>query len=109
LPISPSGFSDTEPAVSPDGSQVAFIREDLGGNATSTVAVVHNDGSSYAALTDGQSNDLDPSWSPDGTKVVFSHGTVDSGQCCNYDIYQMNADGSSPAQLTNYPHQDFHP
>ena len=36
--------------------------------------------------------------SPDGKKIAFS-----SYRDGNFEIYAMNADGSAPANLTNYP------
>ncbi len=36
-----------------------------------------------------------PKWSPDGTRIVFS-----SNRSGNYEIWDMNSDGSNPTQLT---------
>ncbi|SVE50169.1 uncharacterized protein METZ01_LOCUS503023, partial [marine metagenome] len=44
-------------------------------------------------LTFNKSSDLDPSWSPDGSQIVFA-----SDRGGDYDIYLMDADGSN---LTN--------
>jgi TolB protein len=40
--------------------------------------------------------DLDPVWSPDGTKIAFEKG--DGNQ---YEVYVVNADGSGLTNLTN--------
>jgi Tol biopolymer transport system component len=45
-----------------------------------------------------------PSWSPDGTKIVFV-STRDG----NYEIYVMNADGSGQMRLTNNNDGDEYP
>lgn len=44
------------------------------------------------------------SFSPDGTKVVFS-----SGRTGNFELFTMNSDGSNVVQLTNTPEDEFEP
>jgi Tol biopolymer transport system component len=46
--------------------------------------------------TRGSVFDLDPVWSPDGTKIAFEKG--DGNQ---YEVYVVNADGSGLTNLTN--------
>lgn len=46
--------------------------------------------------TDNQTFDGFPSWSPDGTRIVFSTNDPD-----NYEIWSMKADGSDRRRLTN--------
>lgn len=66
---------------------------------------MNTDGSGPTNLTSGSAaQDYDPAWSPDGTKLAFN-STRDG----NYDIYWMNADGSSPTRLTYSLHQDVQP
>ena len=48
--------------------------------------------------------DVDPAWSPDGTKLAFS--TERDG---GFEIYVMNADGQNPVRLTNNSLSDFSP
>ena len=54
------------------------------------------DGSSQTNLTNNAANDLEPAWSPDGTKIAFS-----SYRDGNWETYVMNTDGSSQTNLTN--------
>jgi Tol biopolymer transport system component len=55
-------------------------------------------------LTDDPADDVDPVWSPDGSKLAFS-----SNRAGMHHIYVMNADGSSPAQITNANADDSEP
>jgi dipeptidyl aminopeptidase/acylaminoacyl peptidase len=65
-------------------------------------------------------NDSWASWSPDGTKILFSSTRFDHsiGQCtpgdpyefgCPTDIYVMGADGSNVTRLTDDPLPEFMP
>lgn len=53
------------------------------------------DGEDQRQLTDNDSNDMYPKWSPDGTRIVF-----ESDRDGDFDIFIMDADGSNVQQLT---------
>jgi Tol biopolymer transport system component len=53
------------------------------------------DGSGIKCITNSRGDDYDPSWSPDGRKIVFI-----SERTGNNDVFVMNADGSNQVQLT---------
>ncbi len=55
-------------------------------------------------LTTDPSNDLRPTWSPDGSQIAFF--SLRSG---NYDIWLMDADGNNQRQLTDDPADDRRP
>ncbi len=57
----------SNPAWSPDGSQLAFNNAAVGGNIFGQVALVDADGSNERKLAEGR----DAQWSPDGTRIVF--------------------------------------
>jgi TolB protein len=78
---------DTDPAWSPDGRRLAFVR----GGAQPAVYLVQADGSGLRRLTTGAS----PAWSPDGTRLVFSR-RVGRG----VDLYVIRADGRGLRRLT---------
>jgi Tol biopolymer transport system component len=69
------------------------------------IYVMNADGSGQTNLTNHPALDMDPSWSPDGTRIAFS-STRDDG---NGEIYVMNADGSGQTRLTNNPAPDWYP
>ena len=91
-----------DPAVSPDGTRVAFWmaattrRANGGGIFTMPI-----DGSAGpTSLTpDRTGRDADPAWSPDGNRIAFRRSTINSG----FDVYVMNADGSNVERLVGGP------
>jgi WD40 repeat protein len=62
------------------------------------------DGSGRIQLTTDPASDRNPSWSPDGTRIVFQ-----SNRDGNSELYVMNADGSNQVQITNDPETDRDP
>ena len=61
------------------------------------IYVMDADGSNVTQLTFNESNDTQPSWSPDGTKIVFISDR-DSFER-SYRIYVMQSDGSNQQRL----------
>jgi len=99
-----------EPAISPDGSEVVYMRQDSGGQDLWRVG---SDGSSPENLTEAVGEETSPEFSADGTRIAY----VGTGPkpCCdpeyNNDIWVMDADGSDQKQLTktNFPRQNLSP
>lgn len=60
--------ADSQPRVSPDGSQVAFVT--LAG-AGFQIAVMNVDGTMPQLVTDDPGVDSAPAWSPDGSNLVY--------------------------------------
>ena len=83
-------YADFSPAISPDGSRVAFdnTRHKVGTLEIGTSAL---DGSDYRRLTDNEGWNINPVWSPDGTRLAFVSG---------HGIAIMSADGSGLQTLT---------
>ncbi len=91
----------------PTGSQIAFTS---GGGAH--VEVMNADGSGRHRIVSGTGGERygHMSWSPDGSKIAFestrqNQGGGDDG----YEIWVMNADGTTLVRLTNNECPDHHP
>lgn len=86
------GRDASQIALSPDGSQLAFVSS-TGGNADLYVLDLTSGG--LRRLTDSPGLDGYPSWSPDGKRLVFQ-----SYRDGTPKLYLMGADGSGPRRLT---------
>lgn len=74
-------IEDIQPAVSPDGKQIAFVSNRAGeGGAYSEIWVMSIDGADPHQLTastqvkSGPKEAYEPAWSPDGRQIVFRRG-----------------------------------
>jgi Tol biopolymer transport system component len=106
---------DMNPSWSPDSTQVVFVcyrRQrvetrfpdpylgpygGLEGYKLKEICISDLDGKNRRQLTDNLALDLDPSWSPDGTQIVFV-STRNALKGTN--IYVMQSDGTNPIKLT---------
>jgi Tol biopolymer transport system component/DNA-binding winged helix-turn-helix (wHTH) protein len=74
-----------DPAWSPDGSQIVFVRG-------RSLFMLHSDGTQLREITHMNGPPHSPAWSPDGENIRFS---VDQRQDGKQAIWEMNADGTS--------------
>ena len=68
------------------------------------IYVINSNGTGSTRLTLDPAPDVEPAWSPDGTKIAFT-----SDRDGHAEIYVMNADGSNPLRLTDAAGGNFHP
>ncbi|MEO0787514.1 MAG: S41 family peptidase [Bacteroidota bacterium] len=76
------------PALSPDGTQLAFAYQ-------GDIWVADATGGTARRLTIHESYEYGPQWSPDGTQLAFQ-----GNRYGNDDIFVMAADGGMPQRLT---------
>jgi hypothetical protein len=93
--------ADVEADWSPRGNGLLFVRFTFGPSLNSDLYVVHADGSGLRQLTQTPDRlELQPAWSPDGTKITFfgcsAVGTPDQ-HCATYT---MNVDGSGEREIS---------
>ena len=77
------------------------------------IYVMDINGDNPQKLTNHPHADINPSWSPNGKRIVFMSardGHVDGGHGAPiYEIYVMDADGGNLRKLTNNPSDDRYP
>jgi Tol biopolymer transport system component len=95
--------SSYSPVWSPAGDRLAFVSTE-GGN--DDIYVIDVDGRDQRRLTLNQWEwDKHPSWSPDGTQIVF-WSNVGSGHS---QLWIMDADGGNRRLLVESPYNDWDP
>ena len=84
-----------DPCISPDGTKIAYIKW----GANQQLWVMNSDGFGQTLLDNPPSyGDDNPSWSPDGSKVVFQSDRTGSSE-----IYIINASGTGLTAVSGLP------
>jgi len=100
-----AGYLDKEPGYSPDGTRIVFVRDrqlvDAGApRDREALFVVNVDGSGLRQLTPWEAGVGTPSWSPDGSTIVFRGGIVGQPPTGPSHIFAIGAYGNGRRQLT---------
>jgi uncharacterized repeat protein (TIGR01451 family) len=100
--------AETSPSVCPDG-RIVYVSTDSDGN--SEIMRMNADGTGKVKLTDTSLPlmNVDPSCSPDGTKVAYSRNQLMPDLETNFEIMTMDIDGANQTRLTNRMAIDFQP
>ena len=98
---------DDHPSFSPDGKTIVFTSSRAAGPSIVSpnafdIYTMDANGANVRRLTNNNALDVEPAFSPDGTKIAFS-STRDGG---DHDLWVMNADGSNPVRLTDFGNDD---
>ncbi len=108
---------DMSPSWSPDGKRIAFASNRFSFDGEKhflsfDICVMDNDGKNLQRLTENRQDDRDPSWSPDGKRIVFRarrDGHVENRFAVTYEIYVMDNDGVNEQRLTENRKNDLEP
>lgn len=95
------GIGDSQ--ISPDGSQVLYLRTDAAWEENGTRSHIWRvgiDGSGSVQMTNGQDGESSARWSPDGSRIAFlgSRGETEHNQ-----IYLIPNAGGEASVLTDHP------
>ena len=88
--VSTSGSMNVEPALSPDGSAVAFASDRSGAFEIYVVSLARG-GKEIAITSDGK-NSMQPAWSPDGRWIAYAHNNGGG-------LWVVPSTGGTPRQL----------
>ena len=97
----------SDPQISPDGSQVLYVRnfkDVMTDKNLSNIWLINSDGSKNRPITTGNQNDNYPRWSHDGQKIIFKSNREDE----RMKLYLMWIDTKEMAPLTNTPKAPGH-
>ena len=95
-----------DPQMSPDGSQVAFVRVDVNEKADTydtSLWIVGTDGKAPARRLTGGTRDTTPRWSPDGSRLAFVRVADKDGRMQPPQIYVIAMAGGESRAVTDIP------
>ena len=81
------------PAFSPDGRTIAFVSNLGSAPGTYSIWTIPASGGKATRLTPSTEMSTHPSWSPDGSKIIY---VISPAGTMGGDLWTMNADGSAP-------------
>jgi TolB protein len=99
--LTDNSAEDFAPAVSPDGTRIAFTSDRHG---SYDVYVMNRNGTGQTRLTSSPASDAYPAFSADGERIVFQSdrdGENDQNGLLAPEIYVMDADGTGETRLTH--------
>lgn len=140
MPLGDRQAMPSGPRFSPDGKMVVFVTVDMNDYLASLKAfsddmsdrntrppsrrltllrniyLINADGSNQRCITTNAGDNMEPAFSPDGKRIVFTSNRdskpdagTSSGGNSRYSIYSMNTDGSDVKQLTHSQEFDRNP
>jgi TolB protein len=96
--------SESQPAWSPDGRSIAYVRREPG-SSVRELWLMRADGSGQRRLTSLRASSFFPAWSPDGRKLAFASNVAGR----YYDIYALTVGTKGVRRLTRTGTDAFEP
>jgi Tol biopolymer transport system component len=100
--------ADIAPTVSPDGSTIAYfgvrrpkVLDPNGPQPPERIQLIGTNGGNHRTITPRNLRAIDPDWSPDGTRFVYTEARLRPGRVQNR-LAIMNVDGTGRRPLTRY-------
>src|SRR5215210_1535775 len=78
-----------------NNGKIGFVSKQNGGDED--IWLINPDGTGATDLSQNLARDVDPAFSPDGSKIAFARFIADR----NFDLFVMNADGTGERQITS--------
>jgi eukaryotic-like serine/threonine-protein kinase len=105
------GTTNAGPTPLGGGGQIAFSSTRSG---IPQIYLINVDGTGLASITNMENGACQPSWSPDGSQLVFispcrARGDFYDNAYKDSSLYLINADGTGQTALTTIPGADFDP
>ncbi len=103
--VTRGSFETWRPAWSPDGTRIAFDQNEAADHGRRHIGVVTLDTTGEASktsvrmLTSGRGADIAPTWSPDGTKILYQHS--DPWNSADFYVIDAHAPNAKPVRLTD--------
>ena len=103
---------DFDPAISNDGSKLAFVSDRDGNREIYLMDLIWMDGynqwegKNLVNITKSAEHDWTPRFSPNSNKILFTTYFPNND---NYDVFIMNIDGSEKINLTNTHYYEKYP
>jgi len=105
--LTPYKLDAASPDWSPNGSTIAFNSYwDSPGGKAARIMTMRPDGSDMTAITSNRHGTVfsfRPSWSPDGTRIVFARAAPRGKHSFRLQLFTMKPNGGGVEQLTHMP------